>query len=462
MRLPSPRSSFVALALALLAAPAPALAAPPQADPPPALRLAIQRATIDNGLRVVMNVDHASNAVAITVTYDVGSRDEAPGEGGFVRLFEHLLFGATKNLAAGEFESLVAARGGFVTAKSTVDRTTYSMIVPENELAVGLWLEAERMRSIHLDQAAIDADGKALAIVDHVPYGKAEARLGALAFEGCPAYAHGTSGADRARADLAAVRAFHAAHFGPNMAVLGISGDFDPDMAMSLVHRHFDGIARIQAKPFTEPTVPEQMAERREVVEDTLARAPALSYGFVMPKLGTREHDALRFAQVILGDGEGSRLVSRLVRADALATEARAEVDARFGRGPGLFRVEVRLTQDAAVPEVEKRIDAALKELTDAPPTEAEMIRARKRLEAAFVLGLASNRNRAVELGKHELWNGDARAIGRELERLASVTPADVQKAAAQYLVAKRRTVIETRPKPASAGNVASVAEASR
>ncbi|MDI1452083.1 pitrilysin family protein [Polyangium sp. 6x1] len=460
MRLPSTRSSLVALAL--LAAPAPALAAPPKADPPPALRLAIQRATLDNGLRVVMNVDHASNAVAIAVTYDVGSRDEAAGQGGFVRLFEHLLFGATKNLAAGEFESLVASRGGFVTARSAVDRTAYSMIVPENELALGLWLEAERMRSIDLRQAAIDGGEKALAIADHVPYGKAEARLGALAFEGCPAYAHGTSGADLQRADLAAVRAFHAAHFAPNTAVLVLSGDFDPDMAMTLVHRHFDGMARNQAKPFVEPTVPEQAAERREVVEDALAHAPALSYGFVMPSLGTREHDALRMAQVILGDGEGSRLASRLVRADALATEARAEVDARFGRGPGLFRIEVRLAKDAAPAEVEKRIDAALKELADAPPTAAEMIRARKRLEAGFVLGLAGIRNRALELGKYELWNGDARAIGRELERLASVTPADVQKVAAQVLVAKRGTVIETRPKPVVVGNVASAAEVTR
>ncbi|MDC3961603.1 M16 family metallopeptidase [Polyangium jinanense] len=456
MRLLSPRSSFVALAL--VAAPAPALAAPPKADPPPALRLAIQRATLVNGLRVVMNVDHASNAVALAVTYDVGSRDEAPGQGGFARLFEHLLFGATKNLAAGEFESLVASRGGFVTARSAVDRTAYSMVVPENELALGLWLEAERMHRVDLSQAAIDADEKALAVLDRVPYGKAEARLGALAFEGALAYAHG----DHDRADVAAIRAFHVAHFGPNTAILGISGDFDPDMAMNLVHRYFDGIPRIQATPFVEPNVPEQAAERREVVEDALARAPALSYGFVMPKLGTREYDALRLAQVILGDGEGSRFVARLVRGDALATEARAEVDARFGRGPGLFRIEVRLAKDAAVSEVEKRVDAALKELADAPPTEAETIRARKRLEAGFVLGLAGNRQRALELGKYELWNGDARAVGRELERLASVTPADVQRAAAQYFVTKRRTVIETRPKPTVAGNLASTAEGSR
>ncbi|MRG93118.1 M16 family metallopeptidase [Polyangium spumosum] len=413
MRLPSPRSLLVTLTL--LAAPAGALAAPPKDHPPPTLRLAIQRATLDNGLRVVMNVDHASPTVALVVTYDVGARDEQPGQAGFVRLFEHLLFGATKNLAAGEFESLVASRGGFVAAESAVDHMTFSMLVPENEIALGLWLEAERMRSLDLSQGAIDA----------------------------------------ARKDAAAVRAFHAAHFGPNTAVLVLAGDFDPDAAMSLVHRYFDDVPRIQAKPFAAPAAEEQTAERREVVEDTLARAPGLSYTFAMPKSGTREHDALRLAQGILGDGEGSRLVTRLVRGESLATEARATIDPPFGRGPGSFHIEVRLAKDAPVPEVEKRIDAALAELAGAPPTEAEMDRARKRIEAAFVLGLAWSRDRASALGMFELATGDARAIGRELERLAAVTPADVQKAAARYLAPSRRTVIETRPKPAPQGNLA-------
>ncbi len=464
MRLPSPRPLLAALAL--LAAPEPSFAAPPKLDPPPVLRLAVQRATLDNGLRVVMNVDHASPTVAIAVTYDVGSRDEEPGKSGFAHVFEHLLFGATKNLAEGDFDSLVVGRGGFLTAITAVDRTAYSMVVPENELALGLWLEAERMRHIDVSQASFEAERRVIAEehrlrVSNAPYGKTEARLGELAFEGCHAYGHPTPGAlaDLDRAELAWVRAFHAAHYGPNTAVLGISGDFDPDTAMALVHRYFDGVPRIGAKAFVEPAVPEQKAERREVIEDALARTPGLSYGFVVPKPGTREHDALRMAQVILGEGESSRLGARLVRGEALATEARAEIDANFGRGPGLFRIEVRLTKDAVVANVESQIDAALLELAGAPPTDAETTRARRRLETAFVTNLAWNRNRAIELGKYEMFFGDARTLGRELERLATVTPADVQKAAARYLVKERRSVIETRPKPVPTGSLARAME---
>ncbi|MBK9258594.1 MAG: insulinase family protein [Polyangiaceae bacterium] len=429
---------------------------PGQTEAPLALPLEIKRVTLDNGLRVVMNVDHASPTVAIAVTYDVGSRDEEPGKTGFAHTFEHLMFGATKNLAEGQFEALVVGRGGFLTAITAVDRTAYYMVVPENELALGLWLEAERMRFIDVSAASFEAERKVIEEeyrlrVANAPYGRAYWRTQELAFDGCFAYGHAPPGApqDLARAKLEWVRAFHAAHYGPNTAVLSLSGDFDPDTAMTLVHRYFDDIPRIQAKPFSEPTLAEPRAERREVIQDPLARVPGLSYGFVLPKPLTREHDALRFAAMILGDGERARLPSLLVRDKALATAATASIDEyNFATGPGLLRMEIRFSQDATIAEVEKHVDAILNDLAARPPSSEEMLRARRRLETALALRLAWTRDRAIDLGKYELSFGDARLLTRAFDRFAAVTADDVQKAAVKFLDKNRRAIIESHPAP--------------
>ncbi len=456
------RAIFFAAALSTLSTSFAAQSAPPKPpakpDAPLALPLGIQRVTLDNGLRVVMNVDHASPTVAIAVTYDVGSRDEEPGKTGFAHTFEHLMFGATKNLTEGQFDALVVGRGGFLTATVGVDFTNYYEVLPENELALGLWLEAERMQYLEVSPKSFEAERKIIEEehrlrVGNSPYGRAYGRVQELAFEGCFAYAHPTPGAmeDLGRADISWVKAFHSAHYGPNTAVLSLSGDFDPDAAMSLVHRYFDAIPRINAKPFVEPTVPEQKTERREVINDPLARVPNLSYGFALPKALTREHDALRYAAMILGDGERSRLPALLVRDKALATTATASIDDyNFFRGPGLLRMEIRLSQNAAVPEVEQHVDAMLSDLAAAPPSTEEMTRARRRLETALGMRLAWIRNRAIELGKYEVAFGDARLVTRALDRIGAVTAEDVQKAAARFLDKNHRSVIESRPVPAS------------
>lgn len=421
----------------------------------PTVTIPVQRVTLENGLRVVMNVDRSSPSVAIAVTYDVGSRDEEPGKTGFAHTFEHLMFGETKNLAEGQFEQLIVGRGGFLSASTGVDYTNYYEVIPENELPLGLWLEAERMRFLDVTEASFAAERKVIEEehrlrISNAPYGRALWRMQELAFGSCFAYAHPAPGAfeDLSRAQLSWVREFHAAHYGPNTAVLALSGDFDPDMAMNLIHKYFDTIPRIQAKPFVEPKLDEPKAERREIIEDPLVRVPGLTYGFVIPKPLTREHDALEFAAVILGDGERSRLSALLVRDKAVATLAKAEIDKySFYRGPRLLRMEVRLAATAQVTDVEKLVDGAMNDLATKPPTPEEMLRARRRLETALALRLAWTRDRAIDLGQYELGFGDAKILTRAFDRIAAVTADDVQKAAAKYLDKTHRSVIETRPR---------------
>lgn len=437
-------------------APADPKPAKPKAEAPLVLQFPIQRVTLDNGLRVVMNVDRSSPTIAIAVTYDVGSRDEEPGKTGFAHTFEHLMFGATKNLAEGQLDQLIIGRGGFLSATTAVDFTNYYEVLPENELPLGLWLEAERLRHIEVTEKSFFAERKIIEEehrqrVDNTPYGRAYWRAQELVFLGCFAYAHPAPGefADLSKAEVSWVKAFHAAHYGPNTAVLALSGDFDPDQAMTLIHKYFDSIPRINAKPFVEPAIPEQKAERREVIEDPLVRVPGLTIGFALPKHLTREFDALAFASMILGDGERARLPMLLVREKSLAATATTSVDEySFFRGPRLLRLEVRLNPNAAAADAEKLVDGVIADLAARPPSADEMIRARRRLETTLATRLTWNRDRAIDLGKYELAHGDAKLLTRAFDRLAAVTPEDVQKAVALYMDKTKRSVIETRPLP--------------
>src|SRR6185436_3527694 len=137
---------------ALLLAPL-AHAEPTAAPPAPAVRLDVQKLTLPNGLRVVMSVEHTSPTVAVDVVYDVGSRNEERGRSGFAHLFEHMMFQGSANVPRGEHFKLVTSHGGTLNGTTSEDRTNYFEMLPQSELAFGLWLEADRMQSLDVSQA---------------------------------------------------------------------------------------------------------------------------------------------------------------------------------------------------------------------------------------------------------------------------------------------------------------------
>jgi len=474
------RTPLHALGLALVVASASALAGPPQrhaaprkdrggkgkpalvvaapttpapkggAPAPVAITLPILRATLENGLRVVVNVDHASPTVGIAVVLDVGARDEERGKSGLSHLFEHLMFEGSRNVAAGDHARLVKSRGGVTGSATSADRTVLFETLPASELALGLWLEADRMRSLDAGRDGFER-GRAVVEAEHRRRreGAAQAagavRLEELVYQGFWPYEHDAMGAlaDLGGVTLEEAQAFHAHHHGPGAAVLAIAGDVVAEEAMALVHRYFDAIPRTQTAPHPDATLPEQTSQRTAIVKDDQARTAGVLYGWAVPPRGA-EHDALVLAGVILGDGESSRLHQLLVRDRGLAQRVSAGAEGR--RGPDLFRVDARLAEGARVGDVERLVEAEVKALATRGPTDAEMEKARRRVESAFVLGLQSSVERARALGEHELAFGDATQLALALPRAFAVTKDDVKRAVAQHLGPTRRTLIETVP----------------
>ena len=419
--------------------------------------LQVSRATLDNGLRVVMNQDNTVPTVAVSVYYDVGSRNEVKGRSGFAHLFEHMMFQGSANVGKGEHFSLIINRGGSANGTTSNDRTNYFETLPSNELALGLWLEADRMRSLAITQENFENQRMTVMEerrqrIDNQPYIPSMLRINELAYGDYWPYAHSTIGdmQDLIDAPLEAVQGFFDTYYAPDNAVLSISGDFDPEEAMRLVKQYFGDIPSRDTPAFEAPPRAEQAAEQVETMYDANATLPAFHLAYHIPQSRTPDHYPLEMLALILGDGESSRLYQRLVKRDEICQEVAVGTDNR--RGPDLFSFWGVMASGNEPKAAQDIIYAELASIAKKGITERELQKAKNRVSAAFVFGLQTNMARSQRLAQYELYWGDANLLKLELDHYLAVTAEDIQRVAGQYFDATNRTVLDVQPGEAPAG----------
>jgi predicted Zn-dependent peptidase len=423
------------------------------------LNLRLQRITLDNGLRVVLNEDHSAPTVAVCVTYDVGSRNEQPGRSGFAHLFEHMMFQGSRNVAKGQHFTLITERGGTLNGTTSVDRTNYFETVPSSGLATVLWLEADRMKSLAVTEENFENQRKVVQEeyrmrVSNAAYARGHMRLRELAFEGYWPHAHDPIGSmqDLDAAELSWLRAFHRAYYAPNNAVLAVAGDFDSAQTVALIRQYFGDAKPSDVPAYAPGSVPPQTEERTAEISDPNAKTPALLYGWVIPENRTEEHYALELATLILGYGDSSILSAKLVHEEALLRDV--GVWTYDHRGPDLFVMQALLTERADRKQVALRLEQELARLATHGPTAAELDKAKQHLQSFFLFGLEGNQARATQLSAFELFYGDANLLNGELLRYRAVTAERIRDAVQKYLTTKRRTqvtVVPADPNPSAA-----------
>ncbi len=433
-----------------------AAAAPSTAAADALSALTIERATLENGLRIVVNADHTVPTVAIAVYYDVGSRNEVRGRSGFAHLFEHLMFEGSANVARNEHFTYIAARGGDANATTSDDRTNYFETLPSNELALGLWLEADRMASLDITEEAF-ANQRTTVLQERQqnyesqPYALSFLRANELAYGDYFPYAHSTIGdvQDVVHSPLEAVQDFWLHHYAPNNAVLVIAGDVEPADALAAARQYFGAIPRRDVVPYTPGEMAPQTAERHETMLDPLADLPAFHVEWHIPPNREPDHYALEMLSAVLGDGDSSRLYRSLVHEGEILSEVGVGTDDR--RGPDLFSVFGLLQEGHTAEEARTQIYAAIADIGAHGVPAREMERVQNRIRAYFVVNVQSNLMRAEHLAEYELYYGDATLLRTELDRYMAVTSADIQRVAGQYFAATNRTVLDVVPPPESA-----------
>jgi predicted Zn-dependent peptidase len=420
------------------------------------LEFPIEQHRLENGLRVVFSVDHSAPVFGICVTYDVGSRNERPGRTGFAHLFEHLMFEGSENVGKGEHFLLVLNNGGGMNGTTTEDRTNYFEELPANQLDLALFLEAERMRSLAVNQSNLDNQRAAVKEerrlgIDNQPYGLTDEALSDILYDNF-AYKHSVIGsmADLDSAKLEDFQDFYRLYYAPNNAVLTLVGDFNPQEVLAKIKKYFGGFAAQSTPPRPELSEPPQTAERRRRMDDTFAQAPRLDELYKVSPGDTADWFAVQAVSSILGSGESSRLYQRLVKEKELAVNAETDLENRPGPSP--FQIEVSLRPGGDFAAVEQIVQEEVERLQTQPVAAWELEKVRLTSRRQRAQRLRSSLVRAILLGEYTAKFSDPGLINTFEKRLDAVTPQDVQRVAQKYLGKNQRCIIETYPKQAASG----------
>lgn len=450
---------LVRAALLLGAALLPLTAATAQpAAPVPAVKpIAFTQRTLANGLRVYAIRDTSTANVAVQVWYDVGSKDDPAGRSGFAHMFEHLMFKATRNLVSEQMDRLTEDVGGYNNASTNDDYTNYFEVVPANHLERLLFAEADRMAALVVEPKSFASERDVVKEelrqnTNARPYGKLfSLYFPAISYARHP-YARGTIGSigNLESASIDDVRAFHATYYRPDNAVLVVSGNFEPKQLDAWIDRYFAGIARPTAPiPRVSVTEPERTVAARYVVHEANTPLPAVMISYPIPADRDPDAPALQVLNAVLSQGESSRLYESLVYRDQLAQSAESVFDSK--QGPGNLAVFAILAsgKDAATGEAALKREVA--RLRDAPVTAAELAEAKNEILTGALRGRETAEGKARVLAASVIIDGDPRWTDRQINAIARVTAADVQRVAGKYLRPERSATIQYLPEDIAA-----------
>jgi predicted Zn-dependent peptidase len=349
--------------------------------------------------------------------------------------------------------------GGSMNGTTSKDRTMYFATLPANQLDLGLFLEADRMKSLEITRENLENQRNAVqeerrSGVDNQPYGKTFEAIDDLAYDNF-AYEHSVIGsmADLSAASVEDVAAFFKMYYAPNNAVIGIVGDVNTRTTLAKIEQYFGGIPRQPPPAAVDMSEPEQKAERRLTLEDSLARLSRIDMAYKIPPSSSPDNDAIGVLATILSGGRSARFYESIVRQKQLSSGVSAF--AGESRGPGLFKVIGTVLPGKTLTDLEAAIDAEIERLKTGPIADWEMEKARTSARRTFVSSLGSSLNKAIQLSQDALFYNQPGRINTREERIAKVTAADVQRVARQYLVKTGRTVVLTVPKaPAATGGL--------
>ena len=411
-------------------------------------RQTITHLNLDNGLRVAVRSVPATPAVGIALYYDVGSKDETPGRSGFAHLFEHLMFQGSARAPKGEHMRLIQSWGGEMNGSTSQDRTNFYSALPASQIALGLWLEADRMQALDLNPDNFENQRQTVMeerkqVIDDQPYGLAGLRLGELSHRNW-AYGHPVIGSFE---DLEAARYeeavdFHRAWYRPGNATLGIAGDFEPQQALDLVEEYFGDIASGPTPKRSSLEETQRSGPVVETIHDPLAQLPAIFLNHHVPPCTHPDFFVYELIETILFRGPSSRLHRRMVIDKPVALQVGGGHDPR--RGPGLFSLSAISTTglDAVVEAYFEELDRLAKE----PPSPAELTRASNQLRAAWLFAQESPLAMAMSLGRAMVFYDDPEWDERYLASMAAITAEDVQRVVREGFSPDKRVELRVLP----------------
>ncbi|HBK56170.1 MAG TPA: peptidase M16 [Xanthomonadales bacterium] len=398
--------------------------------------------TLDNGLRVVVHTDRKAPVVAVNVWYHVGSKDEPLGKTGFAHLFEHLMFQGSENYQGEYFAPFEQVGATGMNGTTNFDRTNYFQNVPTTALDMALWMESDRMGHFlgAIDQALLDEQRGVVQNEkrqsENQPYGRVWDALFKSSFPQGHPYSWLPIGSmeDLDAASLDDVKDWFKTWYGPNNAVLVLAGDIDVETARAKVSEYFGDIPAGPPLTRKHAWIAARTESTRETMHDRVAQARIYKVWNVA-NFTHDDSDYLALFGQVLGGSQSSRLAARLIHREQLVDNVSA---GSLGLElSGLFVIQATVKNGVDPARVEAIIDEELARLIRDGIGKNELEQARTLYRAGFVRGIeriGGFGGKSDVLAECAVYSGDAGCFRDSLQRLAVMTPAQVQAAGSRWL----------------------------
>jgi predicted Zn-dependent peptidase len=411
---------------------------------------------LDNGLKVLALEDHSVPALSYYTFFRVGSRNERPGRTGISHLFEHMMFNGTRQYGPGVFDRMLESKGGASNAFTTEDATVYYENLPSEALDMVVDLEADRMGGLAVTEESLASERDVVKEerrlrTDNDVEGSLYELLQGTAYLAHP-YQWPVIGwmADLDAITVKDCEEYFRVHYAPNNATIVLVGDFKPDRAIGLISKAYGSIPAQPAAPPPVRNEPEQKGERRALLKRA-AQLPAVAFAYHVPATSSDDVFALDLLQIILGGGESSRLVRRLVYEKELAT--RVDVENMWRIDPALFVLYAEAKPGVAPETLEAALSAEIDLVVRQEVGTSDLQKAKNVRTTSQVKALKTNSGKAEQLGLFEAYFGAHTRLFTVLKNYEAVTSADIMGAAARHLRDDNRTVVTV--VPAEAGGEA-------
>jgi len=378
---------------------------------------------LDNGLTLIVHKDSSTPLAVMNVLYDVGTRDEDPGHTGFAHLFEHLMFGGSKNIP--DYDKQLQLVGGDNNAFTSPDITNYYLTLPAENIETGFWLESDRMLSLAFSEKSLEVQRN--VVIEEFnqrylnqPYGDLWMLMRPLAYHKHP-YQWNTIGKEPAHienATMQQVKDFFFHHYAPNNAIISIAGNVEGERMKELADKWFLPIEKRNIPKRNIPIEPEQKEPRyleveREVPHDMIMKC------YHMCDRSSPDYYPTDLLSDILANGDSSRFNQKLVKEREIFSNLDAYIMGSFD--PGLFIISGTPNEGYSLEDGEKAIQEELNFLLNKGITEDELEKVKNKVEANTLMGNESVMNLAMRLGYYELL-GDVSLINHEVDRYREVS----------------------------------------
>lgn len=413
---------------------------------------------LPNGLKVILSQDKTAPTVIVAVYYNIGFRIEPKDRTGFAHLFEHMMFQGSRNMPKGEFDKIIERNGGINNGSTRFDFTNYFEVMPSHMLEPILWVEADRMSGLDINQASLT--NQQGVVKNEVKVNVLNQPYGGFPWLDMPQYAnenwynaHNFYGdlANLDSAKLEDVDAFFKTYYAPNNAALSIVGDFEIEDAKKWVEKYFSSIPSATLPAKADLSEPRQEKEKRFIKEDKLANRPAIAVAYKMPERNTPEYYAMGLIDQLLLQGQDSKLFLSLVQGKGYTDNVSGGINYLGNmfnyNGPMLWMAD--LIHDKSIPQdsIIAVFDEAIGSLDRVTQEDLDLAIVKIRSKLYDEVGGFFGVGRADLLACFALFDDDPGRINTIESEFKKITPDVIRTTAKEYLRNTNRTILIVDPK---------------